>query len=125
MCCVSGSHLEDLLQLFVVLHHNDIGPAVFGDVLACFSRVGGVDAHSEPTATGEGQVRLQQFLFHISNNRLDNLVCRSLQEERLNLIPRPDLTSFPLPLHCVFFIFQTALSFCLIDFWQSDLYCFH
>lgn len=43
----SWTHLEDLLQLLVVLHHDDVGFAVVRHVLAGFWRVGGVDAHSE------------------------------------------------------------------------------
>lgn len=47
-------HLKNLLQLFVVLHHDDVGLAVFCDILTRFWRVGGVDAHCEPTEQ-EGQ----------------------------------------------------------------------
>lgn len=40
-------YLQDLLQLFVVLHHEDVGLAVLSDVLTRLRGVGGVDPHSE------------------------------------------------------------------------------
>lgn len=46
------SHLQDLLQLLVVLHHDDVGLAVFRYVPAGVCGVGGVDAHSKAAATG-------------------------------------------------------------------------
>lgn len=46
-----SAHLKDLLQLLVVLHHDDVGLAVLCYILTGFWGVGGVDAHSEPTAT--------------------------------------------------------------------------
>lgn len=46
-----GLYLQDLLQLFVVLHHEDVGLAVLSDVLARLWGVGGVDAHCETSAT--------------------------------------------------------------------------
>lgn len=59
-CCCS--HLKDLLQLFLVLHHNDIGLAVLCYVLTGLRRVGGVDAHSKPTAThSRGRVSTSSF----------------------------------------------------------------
>lgn len=48
-CNSLSSYLKDLLQLFVVLHHDDIGLGVFCYILTCLRRVGGVDAHSKPT----------------------------------------------------------------------------
>lgn len=44
-----SSYLKDFLQLFVVLHHDDVSLGVFCYILACLRRVGGVDAHSKPT----------------------------------------------------------------------------
>lgn len=48
-CNSLSSYLKDFLQLFVVLHHDDISLGVFCYILACLRRVGGVDAHSKPT----------------------------------------------------------------------------
>lgn len=48
----------------MVLHHDDVGLAVLGNILARLSRVGGVDAHSKPTATDKRMSQTLQFLFH-------------------------------------------------------------
>lgn len=53
----SWPHLEDLLQLLVVLHHEDVGFAVVGHILAGFRRVGGVDAHSKATVRVKAEVK--------------------------------------------------------------------
>ena len=39
--------LENLLQLLLILHHQDVGPAILHDVLARVRAVGRVDAHRE------------------------------------------------------------------------------
>ncbi len=43
-------YLQDLLKLFVIFHHKDVGLAVLCHILARLGRVGGVDAHSKPPA---------------------------------------------------------------------------
>lgn len=54
-------YLKDLLQLFFIFQHNDIGFAVFCHKLACFRRVGGVDANTKPTAKKTGRTKVSVF----------------------------------------------------------------
>lgn len=53
-----GSHLENLLQLLVVLHHDDVGFAIVCHILAGFRRVGGVDTHSKATVRRKQQAKI-------------------------------------------------------------------
>ena len=107
-------YLEDLLQLFVILHHNNIGLAVVCYVLTGFGAVGGVDAHSEPTAT-EHRVKSSNSPFPLNfYSHSGNRKCMVKSAEQWELVSNSH-------------VLHTASFFFLIDLKMSftSPLCFH
>ncbi len=49
------TYLQNLVQLFLVLHNNDVGLAVQGNVLASLGTVGGIDPSRHASVGGGGR----------------------------------------------------------------------
>lgn len=97
-CNSLSSYLKDLLQLFVVLHHDDIGLGVFCYILARLRRVGGVDAHSKPTVRQRHvtQSAIEPFTSLYCSNRINIQSCwlRGLPFADMHLISQYRYCSF-------------------------------
>ena len=55
---ISSSHLQNLVELFLVLHNYDVGLAVTGNKVAGFWPVSGVDTSRETSGRGTQEVSL-------------------------------------------------------------------
>lgn len=47
---VHSCYQEDLLKLYIIFHHNDVGTAIFSDLKAEIRRVGSIDSCRQASA---------------------------------------------------------------------------